>query len=151
MALPVTPIDAGTAYQGMRVGTSNLMSSAANLAAQITAGTIDPLVVISVFSQAIAILQQLAVIQGNPAIEAAVTLLYQQQVGDATLAVATEIAASAAALQALVAAIQKDFPVAADGTHQTLSATAGVQNASFTGAQFPTTAPAISAWLATVS
>jgi hypothetical protein len=130
------------------------MSSAANLAAQITAGTIDPLVVISVFSQAIAILQQLAVIQGNPAIEAAVTLLYQQQVGDATLAVATEIAASAAALQALVAAIQKDFPVAADGTHivyQTLSATAGVQNASFTGAQFPTTAPAISAWLATVS
>lgn len=154
MALPVSNPGASTFYHSLRNTVAVLLGHAKQLQGAIAANSMLPSLVLNLLNDATSTLTQIAEIDADPAILAAVLTMYATDTGDSADTTDANIKASAAALQTLIGAIMVDFPKAADGTHlayETFSATGVVTMDTFAAAQFPTTPNALSAWIATVS
>jgi voltage-gated potassium channel Kch len=153
MPLPVSTPNASMSYDSMRSYTSVLMGHAQQFQAAIAANSILSSLVVNTLSDAVGVLALVATISTNPTLNAAVLAFYANETGDTTDTTAANVTASAAALQALVTAILAEYPKDAQGhLLDRAFGTGGVITlVTFTASQFPTTATALTAWLATVS
>lgn len=148
MALPLSTPNAQESFtQFQRVATN-----VANLARpMVTAASINANLMASLLSQVMALVTYAQTVAADATLVAAV-VAYAQQVSGSTT-VQTDFAASLTAIESLQAAILKDYPKDANGfvLDRSMSAAGVIDWIAFTPAQFPTTLPAISAWLATVA
>lgn len=154
MALPVSVNASSGFYAQIQNSLLVLLGHAQQLQAAIAANSISPNLVLNTLANIVSVNNLSTTIQANNALLTGVEQLYASNYGVTTGVAASALGTMMTALIALGAAIKTDFPKAADGTHlacQTLDASANVQTDTFTAAQLPTTATALTAWLATVS
>ena len=152
MALPLTAPTSAQIYANLSALASTLKSDCASVQQAASIGNVNCQMVLRLLNDTVALLTYAQQIAADSAVTASL-VAYMGTTGASTTTATTDFANSIAALQALVAAIAKDYPVDANGhmLDHTLNATTGaVSWLSLTPAQLSNTLPAITAWLATV-
>ena len=146
MALPLTTQTTQQAYSqlqqaGLALKNQCATVQAGNYAANIIAGLLSQALTLQSFAVALA---------GNSTMLTAVAVYVSSLTGEPAANVGTDFQTSLTALQALIAAVIKDYPVS-NGVCQDRLIDANGNITWVTLAALPNTMPAIAGWLATVA
>jgi|SRR5579875_558087 len=156
MVLPVTPQNVLDQYTQLRVSASNTISYMKQVQSQISGNAMSASFFLTALAAAVSTLtlaSQIATAapsgsdMGN-----ALDGFVQQQTGQPTLSVHTELTASMSALSALITAMTGDYPKDSAGhlLDRTFDAIGNVVWSSLSAVSFTNTNTAITAWLATI-
>lgn len=154
-ALPLSTTPVASVYDTFSGMATNVRSYCEQVqSGTANGGSVSASLLFRLLGAAKSVISYAATLPATSAFQSALTAYVQQQVGDPTLDVLTSYQTSLSALNSLISAIAADYPKDAAGhtLDRVMNATTGdVTEVSVTGANLPTTLPAISAWLSTIS
>ena len=149
----VSPPVGMSVYQSTRGALSAMLGHAQQLQTAITANSITPSLVLNLLNDCVNIANFATLVEANPNLEAAVVAFWASDQQTTTTIVSNLLGVMFGATTTLNTDIQADYPKDAQGHLLDHSFGSGgvITQPTFTASQFPTTATALTAWLATVS
>ena len=151
--LQISPPLGMSTYQATRGLMNVMLGHAQQLQAAITGNAILPSLVLNLLNDAVNVAGFATLVEGNVNLEAAVVAFWAQDQNTTTTIVSNLLGAMFAATTTLNTDIQTDYPKDAQGHLLDRSFGTGgvITQPTFLASQFPNTATALTAWLATVS